>query len=73
MLLIKIKSSPYKEDQDIFVEYALPWLYDEDNFCCWVWEVLMEGYKHDIPVPDLFTALKKLHDFGYTWSLIYRE
>ena len=58
--LITVTASPFQWDED------LPWSYEPDAFCDWVHEVFLEGYKHDVPVPDLDEAIEIVRDRGYT-------
>jgi hypothetical protein len=57
--LIRIVSSPFKEDED------LPWDYEPYDFCTWVWEIFLEGYKHDIERPTVDAAVGHLRSMGF--------
>jgi hypothetical protein len=58
--MIRVKKSPFREDEN------LPWDYEPDAFCAWVWEVFLEGYKRDdVPCPTLEVAISYLSGMGF--------
>jgi len=59
--IIRIIGSPFKDDTDF------PWDYKPNDFCNWVWNVFLEGYKHDdIECPTLNEAIGHLRSMGFT-------
>ena len=59
-MLIKVTHSPFKEDEN------LPWEWEHNAFCDWVWNVFLDGYKRsDVECPDLETAIGYLRNMGF--------
>ena len=60
--MIRVISSPHPQDDN----ESLPWIYSEDEFCYWVWEVLLAGYKDErIQIPSLNLAIQLACLKGY--------
>lgn len=64
MITVTITKSPYDHDED------LPWTYEDEDFCYWVWEVFLEGYKSKtIKVPTLWKAISIVDHAGYGYKV----
>lgn len=59
MNYVKVKKSPFKEDE------GLPWVYTEKDFCVWVWETFLDGYKQDVDVPSAQVAIGHLRSMCF--------
>ena len=67
MKTVIVRSSPWLEDQG---EDAPPWAYSPENFCLWVDEVFLEGYKGSDPLPELGDAIATVIDCGYVVEVV---
>lgn len=61
---IEVIGSPHSADTDF------PWVYAPNDFCVWVWEVFLEGYKNNTPTPTLEEAYNLVTEQGYKLRVV---
>ena len=62
-MIITITKSPFEEDYEN-EEDAPPWSHEEDGFCNWVWEVLLECEEGAVLTLD--EAVEVARDWGFS-------